>query len=136
MSDDPATAAGQALTEMLKGFPASGPVSLELSNGSAAGGGESSYALIVKEVYTRNWDPAGAGVTSDEGTTKVAVAIASNGQVLSARITGPSGDVPLDRSVQQTLERVRLIGPFEPGCQEKQRSYTIHFNFRDARLAR
>jgi TonB family protein len=110
--------------------------STRIEMGSSGGGdnGAEAYAQIVKDIYTRNWDPSGSNVTSEDAVTEVTVTIASDGKVLSARIKAPSSDAQADLSVQRTLERVTLISAFEPGAKEKQRTYTIHFNLRAKRL--
>ncbi len=65
----------------------------------------------VKSVYWHAWIPPD-DTSSDEAVVKATVTIASDGTVLSARITTGSGDASVDRSVQQTLEKVTYIAPF------------------------
>jgi colicin import membrane protein len=90
------------------------------------------YAAWVKTVYENAWQAPDDAATSD-AITKVSVTIGSDGTVISSRITRPSGDSPVDRSVQRTLERVTFIGPFPDGAKEKQRTYIINFNLRAKR---
>lgn len=59
--------------------------------------------------------------------------IRKDGRVTRARIVKRSGVASLDRSVQETLDRVREIVPFEAEATEDQRTYTIGFNLRSKR---
>jgi TonB family protein len=90
------------------------------------------YAAFVKAVYDDAWR---VNDLIDESSTCVArVTIASNGDVLSARIITPSGNTALDRSVQRALNSVRTIGrPFPEGATEKERVFTINFNLKSKR---
>ncbi len=85
------------------------------------------YASVVKSIYDQAWTLPDA-IANDNENTKVRVTIASDGTVISARITDASGDAALDASVQRTLERVTFIAPFPEGTTDKQRTYTINFN--------
>jgi TonB family protein len=120
----------QSVNNLLKALPSGSPIGLDFPSGN--GTGDSSYAQIVKETYTRNWKSVGTPSTSP-GSTVVKVTIAKNGTVLSAVIMTPSGDEALDRSVQRTLERVRTIEPFEVGARDQERTYTINFNLQTNR---
>ncbi len=84
------------------------------------------YASVVKSIYDRAWTLPDT-IAKDENTT-VSVTIASDGTVISARILTPSGDAPVDASVQRALDRVKSIAPFPEGTTDKQRTYTIIFN--------
>src|SRR6266571_7505950 len=98
------------------------------------GGGPSyaSYAALVKTRYENAWqEPNDAA--NDNAITKVSVTIGCDGTVYSSRITRASGDSQVDRSVQQTLDRVTFIAPFPEGFKEKQRTYIINFNLKAKR---
>jgi len=98
------------------------------------GGGPSyaSYASLVKTRYENAWqEPNDAA--NDNAITKVSVTIGCDGTVYSSHITRPSGDPQVDRSVQQTLDRVTFIAPFPEGFKEKQRTYIINFNLKAKR---
>ena len=98
------------------------------------GGGPSyaSYASLVKTKYENAWqEPNDAA--NDNAITKVSVTIGCDGTVYSSYITRPSGDPQVDRSVQQTLDRVTFIAPFPEGFKEKQRTYIINFNLKAKR---
>jgi TonB family protein len=120
----------QSVNNLLKALSSGSPIGLDFPSGN--GTGDSSYAQIVKETYTRNWKSIGTPPTSP-GSTVVKVTIGKNGTVLSAVIITPSGDEALDRSVQRTLEHVRTIEPFEAGARDQERTYTINFNLQASR---
>jgi TonB family protein len=100
------------------------------------GGGEvyASYDQVVQSVYWHAWTPP-EDTASDAAITKATVTIASDGTVLSARIIKPSGDAAVDRSVQQTLERVTFVARFPDSAKDKQRVYTIKFDLKAKRLS-
>lgn len=85
------------------------------------------YASAVISVYKHAWVPPD-GMDNDNAIVRFTVTIASDGTVISARITEPSGDAKVDEAVQRELERVTFIAPFPEGAPEKQRDYTLNFN--------
>jgi len=88
-----------------------------------------SYDAVVKSVYERTMnDFLPNQVAKDNEVTKASVTIASDGTVISARITAPSGDLGWDTAVQHTLDRVTFVAPFPEGATEKERTYPISFN--------
>jgi TonB family protein len=91
------------------------------------------YAQVVKSVYEQAWMPPGE-TASDDANVKVRVTIASDGRVISAQVIGPSGDASVDRSVQNTLDRVTDIEPFPDGSTDTERTYIINFNLKAKRL--
>lgn len=102
--------------------------------GSGGGGpAYAGYADAVRSIYWHAWTPPD-DTASDAAVTRVTVTIASDGTVLSARITKPSGDDKVDKSVQRTLDRVRYIAPFPEGAKDKQRTYNIKFDLKAKRL--
>ena len=90
------------------------------------------YAQLVKSIYENAWVPPDV-TANDDAITKVTVTIASDGDVLSARILRACGEPRVDSSVQRTLDRVTRIAPFPEGAREKQRTYTINFNLKAKR---
>lgn len=91
------------------------------------------YAQVVKSVYEQAWTPPDS-TASDDANVKVRVTIASDGRVISAEVIGPSGDASVDRSVQNTLDRVTDIAPFPPGSADTERTYIINFNLKAKRM--
>jgi TonB family protein len=86
-------------------------------------------AEAVYDQYDRAW------ILPDK-TSKVSIdvmahiVIEKNGQVLSASIVKPSGDLQIDKSVQRALDTVHRVAPFEVGATNEQRSFIIHFNLK------
>ncbi len=112
----------------------------ELSSSTAVelqgpGGGGVPYAnwrQAVKSKYSDAWLlPDGA--VDDEATTEVSITIARDGTVVSRRITKPSGDPVVDRSVQAALDRVPRVPPLPDNSKEDQRTVTINFNVKAKR---
>jgi len=99
------------------------------------GGGEAyaSYDQVVISVYWHAWIPP-EDTASDAAIIYASVTIESDGTVLSARITKPSRDTSVDKSVQRTLDRVTFVAPFPEGAKDKQRTYTIKFDLKAKRL--
>src|ERR1039457_3175015 len=91
------------------------------------------YASIVKSVYTQAWRPPD-DAANDEANVKVSVTIANDGRVITAHIIERSGDAGVDRSVQNTLDRVTDIAPFPDGATDKERTYIINFNLKAKRM--
>lgn len=92
------------------------------------------YSSIVRTVYTLAWQ-APDSVNNDEANVQVSVTIARDGRVISARIIEKSGDTSVDRSVQNTLDRVvDMDRPFEDGATENERTYIINFNLKAKRM--
>ncbi|HWD94495.1 MAG TPA: TonB family protein [Verrucomicrobiae bacterium] len=90
------------------------------------GGGGETYAGVeqaILSIYDRAWISP-VGMDASEAEVKVSVTIESDGTVSSSRITQPSGDARVDRSVQQALDRVTSI----PGWDGKRR--TVEFSFK------
>lgn len=91
------------------------------------------YASIVKTVYTEAWRlPEEAA--SDDANVKVSVTIARDGHVIEAHVVEKSGDTSVDRSVQDTLDRVTEIRPFPDDSTDKERTYIINFNLKAKRM--
>lgn len=101
-----------------------------VGNSSAAA---ANYAQVVKSIYEQAWTPPDE-TSSDDANVKVRVTIASDGRVISAEVIAPSGDASVDRSVQNTLDRVTDIEPFPAGSTDTERTYIINFNLKAKRL--
>jgi TonB family protein len=90
------------------------------------GGGGETYAGVEQAIlstYDHVWESP-EGMNSSEAEVEVSVTIESDGNVSSARITKPSGDARVDRSVQRALDHVSSI----PGWDGKRR--TVEFSFK------
>ncbi len=122
------------LTSAAESIGANTSSATSIQDPGPGGGGPSyaSYASLVKTRYENAWqEPNDAA--NDNAITKVSVTIGCDGTVYSSRITRASGDSQVDRSVQQTLDRVTFIAPFPEGFKEKQRTYIINFNLKAKR---
>jgi TonB family protein len=124
-----AAAIGKSLTSLKNNLSSGTSVEIPGPGGAAY----ANYAQVVKSVYTQAWI-APDDVADDSATTKVNVTIARDGTVVSASIINPSGSGPVDRSVQQTLNRVKFVAPFPDGAKEGERSFIINFNLKAKRL--
>ena len=129
VTTDNSKAIASALRALRKNLSAPTTVA-PVGNGSVAA---ANYAQVVKSVYEQAWMPPDE-TASDDANVKVRVTIASDGRVISARIIGASGDASVDRSVQNTLDRVTDIAPFPAGSPDTERTYIINFNLKAKRL--
>lgn len=102
------------------------------AGGTGAVGGASAYAWHVRNAFNNAWIPP-QNLKDEFATADVEVVIRKDGRVSQARIIKRSGVTSLDRSVQDALDRVREIVPFEAGATEETRTYTIGFNLRSKR---
>ncbi len=90
------------------------------------GGGGETYAGVEQAIlsaYDHVWESP-EGMDSSEAVVAVSVTIENDGSISSARITKPSGDARVDRSVQRALDHVSSI----PGWDGKRR--TVEFSFK------
>jgi len=85
------------------------------------------YATVVRSVYDQAWVLPDKIANDNENVT-VSVTIARDGTVISSRIVTPSGDGPVDDSVQKALDHVTFVAPFPEGSTDKERTYTIVYN--------
>lgn len=85
------------------------------------------YPRVVMEAYYRAWKPPGSRPSREHAAT-VSVTILRDGRVISARIVRSSGDVWMDKSVRDALDKVRVVAPFENGAKEKSRTFVINFD--------
>jgi periplasmic protein TonB len=97
------------------------------------GASYANYSQIVKSIYTQAWI-APDGVSDDEATAKVTIVVARDGSIISARVTDPSGDAAVDRSVREALRRVDSLPAFPEGATDDQRTFIINFNLKAKRL--
>ncbi len=99
--------------------------STEVSIPGPGGAAYANYADAVASIYYQAWilpDEA-----ADDASVKVKITIARDGSVTAARITQPSGSAALNRSVQQTLNRVQSVAPFPEGAKDPDRTFLFEF---------
>jgi hypothetical protein len=111
----------------------SGGTTIELKGLGGGGVPYANFLQAVKTVYANAW-VVPDGVTDDQATTVASVTIARDGTVVSHHITGHSGDLAVDQSVQATLDRVTYAAPLPDDAKESERTVTIKFNVRAKRL--
>lgn len=111
----------------------SGSTEIKLNGPGGGGVPYANFLQAVKSVYANAWTVPD-GVTDDSATVTASVTIARDGSVISARITRPSGNSLVDRSVRETLDRVKYAAPLPPGGSEDQRTVTINFNVKAKQL--
>ena len=87
------------------------------------------YTRLVRNYYAQAWQPTDIVTTNAaiQSVTRVSVAVAKNGSVISAKIVKPSGDERMDKSVQSVLDRIKCVPPFESGANDKRRTFTMNF---------
>ena len=98
-------------------------------------GGEAfaNYGQAVRSIYERRWlKPAQIEETA---VVKTTILIARNGRVLSARVTGPSGNPAVDKSVRKVLDEVTMLPPFPEGSTDQTRTFDIDFELKPNRMA-
>lgn len=110
----------------------SSSTSIELRGPGGGGVPYANFLQAVKSIYARTWIVPD-GVTDDRATATASVTIARDGRVLDARITQRSGNAPVDRSVEDTLSRVRFAAPLPDSAKEDKRTVTIGFNVKARR---
>lgn len=91
------------------------------------------YATAVRSIYDHAWTSPD-GVANDVADVEVKVVVARDGNVVSARITTPSGDAAMDASVRQAIESVSTLPPFPDGASEDTKTFYISFNLKSKRL--
>jgi len=107
--------------------------------GDGAGGGmgggpaAANYAQAIRSLYDKAWYDPPEEVTDNSLNVEVKINIARTGRIVSARVTGPSGNSTLDRSVRRALDRVSSVPPFPAGATDLDRTYTIIFNLKSKR---
>lgn len=105
---------------------------MELPGFGGRGALSAAYKDIIQSTYTSAWSPP-ADLSDDTATVVASITIASDGRVMSGRITNRSGNAAMDRSIQNTLDNVTYIQPFPPGSKDRERTYSISFNLQAKR---
>jgi TonB family protein len=116
---------GQAAENI--GSEVSGTTAIELKGPGGGGLPYANFLQGVKSAYDRAWI-APDGAAESDAVVAVSVTIGRDGTVILARITNPSGNSAVDRSVQAALDRVRNVPPLPDDAKEDQRTVDIRFN--------
>lgn len=125
-----------SLSRLNKGLSSGVGIEITSSAGGFGGGGQAfaNYAQIVKSVYDNAWlDPQ--DVSDERATVRASITISRDGNVVSFSILKSSGIGAMDRSVSDTLRRVKFIHEFPEGAKEQQRTFELNFNLKAKRLA-
>jgi TonB family protein len=90
------------------------------------------YGQVVISIYERNWlKPEGIEQTV---VVRAAVTIARDGKVISAQVTGVSGNRMVDESVERVLSRVKFVAPFPEGSTDATRLFNLNFTLKPGAL--
>ena len=120
-----AGAFSQAEAGLSRGLSGKVVSSVEMAGPGGGGPAMINWRSAVADIYTRAWDPPQDAQDSAKVATKIT--IARDGTVLNGRITRPSGDSALDRSVERVLREVKTVPAFPEEAKEEQR--TLNFIF-------
>jgi len=104
-------------------------VDINVGDGKSGSASQESFEDILRRVYFNNWQQP-TDAASDDAVVKVSITVASDGTVVSWRITKSSGDAAVDRSVEQLLRNVTHIAPFPSGSKDSQRTYPLSFSLK------
>jgi TonB family protein len=101
--------------------------------GGGGGSGKAmiNYATFVREKYLAAWV---LPPTAPELTVEATITIGRDGNVISARISRPSGNTTLDASVRRALDEVQYVAPFPGDSTDAQRTYKLIFTPEAKRL--
>jgi colicin import membrane protein len=91
------------------------------------GGGGVPYANFLSAVQTVYYNAWRQPDSAPELVAKVSVSIARDGTVISARLLNPSGNSSVDKSVQETIERVKYAAPLPASATEESRTVIVNF---------
>jgi TolA protein len=104
-----------------------------IGGGMGGGPAAANYAQAIRSIYDKAWYDPPEEVTDTSLNVEVKINIARTGRIVSARVTGASGNSKLDRSVRRALDRVTSVPPFPAGATDLDRTYTILFNLKSKR---
>lgn len=111
----------------------SAPVNVQVD----AGGGPNALAFLdygqnMVRLYEQMWITP-PNLSEANAVVSVTVTVGRDGRVLSWRLNRPTGNAAIDKSVRETLEKVRQFEPFPANFRESQRTFNIDFNLKAKR---
>lgn len=92
------------------------------------------YGQNMVRLYEQMWITP-PNLSEATAVVSVTVTVGRDGQVLSWRLHRPTGNAAIDKSVRETLEKVRQFEPFPASFRESQRTFNIDFNLKAKRSA-
>jgi len=116
-------AAFKSATTGIRGGVA-GSTEIRLAGPGGGGVPYANFLSAVQTVYYNAWRQPGS---APEVAARVSVSIARDGTVISAHIISPSGNSVVDRSVQETIDRVKFAAPLPDSSTEESRDVIINF---------
>jgi TonB family protein len=117
-----------SLKNISKNLSSSTLVDTQFVSGNGTPGEVSvNYRELIASIYYNAWS-ASADLDDTTPVVLATVTIARNGNVISARITKPSGNAAMDRSIANVLQTVTFIEPFPSGSTDQERTVTVKFN--------
>jgi TonB family protein len=127
--------AAQSLAKATRSLQAGFSSGTKVDVGGPGGEAYANYISLVQNAYDRAWIVQ-PDLEDDDSAAMVRVTISRTGRVIASRITRPSSNAMLNKSVQRALDKVESEGfpPFPDFIRESERSFTIEFNLKAKRL--
>lgn len=121
-----------ALSNIREG--ASGSVKIEELRGPGGGGlPYAGFNQSLISIYMRAWlIPSEAA--DESGKVVATITLSRDGTVISARVSQPSGNAELDKSVQRALDKVSFVAPFPETTKDAQKTFKLEFDPKAKRL--
>ena len=112
---------------------ASGGVQIDLRGPGGGGIPYAGFNQALASTYMRNW--IAPSDSADSGAKVIAaITLSRNGRVISSRITKPSGNADLDKSVQDALDKVDFVAPFPESVKDAQKTFHLEFDPKTKRM--
>lgn len=98
------------------------PVDMSMPRGSSSA--HVNYGSVVLAAVQSKWNPI-LGEAFRGYSVQIELTISRDGRVQSKKILRSSGNAQVDEAAQQTLDRIRVIAPFDKLDTAKERTYPI-----------
>lgn len=90
------------------------------------------YGQDMVRLYEQMWIVP-PNLSEAHAVVSVTVTVARDGRVLTWRVNRPTGNAAVDKSVRETLEKVRQFEAFPASFRESQRTFNLDFNLKAKR---
>jgi len=111
----------------------SAPVNVQVDAGSGPNAlAFQDYGQNMVRLYEQMWITP-PNLSEANAVVSVTVTVGRDGRVQSWRLNRPTGNAAIDKSVRETLEKVRQFEPFPASFRESQRTFNIDFNLKAKR---